>query len=165
MGFGDKIKTTISKIKGRLIGALILWLGLVIVFVAPMGIAVYDGSVAAKEGKEFSESFFASIGTNIVKPGSSIVTCISGGTHGKFFQVLWPFTLIYFFAIIVGFIKAIPKHSYEGIENGSSDWCVNGEQYSVLSNKKGIILAEKNYLPVDKRGNVNVLVVGRFWCW
>ena len=31
--------------------------------------------------------------------------------------------------------------------------------------KKGIILAENHYLPVDKRGNVNVLVVGRFWFW
>lgn len=34
-----------------------------------------------------------------------------------------------------------------------------------LNNKRGIILAEKEFLPVDKRGNVNVLVVGRFWCW
>ena len=40
-----------------------------------------------------------------------------------------------------------------------------GEQYQILSNKAGIILAEKNFLPVDKRGNVNVLVVGRIWCW
>ena len=29
----------------------------------------------------------------------------------------------------------------------------------------GIVLAEDNYLPVDKRGNVNVLVVGRIWIW
>ena len=35
----------------------------------------------------------------------------------------------------------------------------------VLSKNKGIVLAEKNYLPLDKRGNVNVLVVRRFWCW
>ena len=54
---------------------------------------------------------------------------------------------------------------YEDIENGSSDWCENGEQYKVLSKNKGIVLAEKNYLPLDKRGNVNVLVVRRFWCW
>ena len=37
----------------------------------------------------------------------------------------------------------------------------HGEQYSVLSRKQGILLAENHYLPVDKRGNVNVLVVGR----
>ena len=46
-----------------------------------------------------------------------------------------------------------------------SDWSQRGEQYRILSNKKGIILGENNYLPVDKRGNVNVLVVGRFWFW
>ena len=40
-----------------------------------------------------------------------------------------------------------------------------GEQYQILNNKKGIVLAENNYLPVDKRGNVNVLVVGRFRFW
>lgn len=58
----------------------------------------------------------------------------------------------------------MPKHDYADIEHGSSDWA-SGEEYSVLSKNKGILLAEKHYLPVDKRGNVNVLVVGRFWFW
>ena len=58
----------------------------------------------------------------------------------------------------------MPKHDYADIEHGSSDWA-NDEEYSVLSKNKGILLAEKHYLPVDKRGNVNVLVVGRFWFW
>ena len=66
---------------------------------------------------------------------------------------------------MVGIAKAFPKHEYEDIENGSSDWSEGGEQYKVLSKNKGIVLAEKNYLPVDKRGNVNVLVVRRIWCW
>ena len=61
-------------------------------------------------------------------------------------------------------IKTMPKHDYADIEHGSSDWA-SGEEYSVLSRNKGILLAEKHYLPVDKRGNVNVLVVGRFWFW
>ena len=73
--------------------------------------------------------------------------------------------VVYIFFILVGLSKAFPKHEYEDIENGSSDWCEGGEQYSVLHKKKGIVLAEKNYLPVDKRGNVNVLVVRRVWCW
>ena len=72
---------------------------------------------------------------------------------------------IYLAYTLVGFLRALPKHEYDEIENGSSDWSKNGEQYSVLSKHKGIILAEKNYLPVDKRGNVNVLVVGRIWFW
>ena len=61
----------------------------------------------------------------------------------------------------IGFIKAMPKHEFSDIEHGSSDWAQGGEEYSVLSPKKGILLAEKHYLPVDKRGNTNVLVVGR----
>ncbi len=66
---------------------------------------------------------------------------------------------------VIGILKARPKHEYTDIEHGSSDWSEGGEQYSILSKNKGIILAQNNYLPVDKRGNVNVLVVGRFWFW
>ena len=66
--------------------------------------------------------------------------------------------------LAVGIVKSMPKNEYTDIEHGSSDWA-SGEQYSVLSKKKGILLAENHYLPVDKRGNVNVLVVGRFWIW
>ena len=56
--------------------------------------------------------------------------------------------------------KTLPKSAYDNIEHGSSGWSEHGEQYKIISNKQGIILAENNYLPVDKRGNVNVLVVG-----
>ena len=51
------------------------------------------------------------------------------------------------------------------MEHGSSDWSKNGEQYRILSDRKGLILAQNNYLPLDKRGNVNVLVVGRIRIW
>ena len=57
------------------------------------------------------------------------------------------------------------KSEYADIEHGSSDWCAPGEQYRILSKKSGIILAKDNYLPIDKTGNVNVLIVGRIWCW
>ena len=67
--------------------------------------------------------------------------------------------------MIIGFIKTAPKNEYSDIEQGSSAWASNGEQYKILSKNKGIILAENNYLPVDKIGNVNVLVVGRIRIW
>ena len=82
-----------------------------------------------------------------------------------FFYITKWFLGFYGLFVFVGIAKAYPKHEYQDIENGSSDWCEGGEQYRVLSKKNGIILAEQNYLPVDKRGNVNVLVVRRFWCW
>ena len=62
-------------------------------------------------------------------------------------------------------IKSTPKNEYSDIEHGSSDWSQRGEQYKILDKNKGIVLAENNYLPVDKRGNVNVLVVGRIRFW
>ena len=112
-------------------------------------------------GQLFGKSF----GNNVMHPLQSTINCLAGDAEGHFWGLWWKLTLGYLLAVAVGLSKAIPKHEYEGMENGSSDWCVNGEQYSVLSPKEGIILAEKNYLPVDKRGNVNVLVVGRIWFW
>ena len=67
--------------------------------------------------------------------------------------------------MLIGLSKAVPKNEYSDIEHGSSDWSEGGEQYRILSKNKGIILAQKNYLPIGKRGNLNVLVVGRFWFW
>lgn len=83
----------------------------------------------------------------------------------EFFGMLWKCTLVYAVFMFVGFVKTAPKNEYTDIEQGSSDWAHGGEQYKVLNRNKGIILAENNYLPVDKRGNVNVLVVGRFRIW
>lgn len=163
MKFGEKISKAIKKIKGKLIVSFILWLILIIVFVAPTGLAFCEAF--KQTGDARWEALFLTLGKYIVKPWEAIALCAVGESNGYFWATLWRFTIVYLFAVIVGISKALPKHEYDGIENGSSDWCTNGEQYKVLSNKEGIILAEKNYLPVDKRGNVNVLVVGRIWCW
>lgn len=163
MSFGEKVAKAIKRIKGKLIVSFILWLVLVIVFVAPLGLAfksAYDVT-----GDQRWENLFLTFGKNIVKPWEAIVKCLTGEAHGYFWATLWRFTVVYLGAVTIGITKALPKHEYDGIENGSSDWCQNGEQYQILSNKAGLILAEKNFLPVDKRGNVNVLVVGRIRCW
>ena len=163
MSFGEKIRKAINKIKGKLIVSFILWLILVIVFVAPTGLAFK--SAYEVTGDQRWENLIKALGTYITKPITAIAKCISGEAEGYFWATLWRFTLIYIGAVTIGIAKAFPKHEFDGIENGSSDWCQNGEQYQILSNKAGLILAEKNYLPVDKRGNVNVLVVGRIRCW
>lgn len=75
------------------------------------------------------------------------------------------FSLFYWIMIIYGIYKTLPKSAFDKIEHGSSDWCLPGEQYKVLSKKEGLILAKDNYLPLTKMGNINVLIVGRFWCW
>ena len=79
---------------------------------------------------------------------------------GIFGKSLLYYTILFIILSIVGFLKNKPKGEYHNIEHGSSDWSTNGEQYKVLSKNKGIILAEDNYLPIDKRGNINALIVG-----
>ena len=100
-----------------------------------------------------------------MKPFSSFKIIGKPGYLSSFLGLLWKFTALYVLIFTIGMIRNAPKNEYDDIEHGSSDWSKNGEQYRILSNKKGIILAENNYLPVDKRGNVNVLVVGRIWFW
>ena len=89
----------------------------------------------------------------------------SQGATGTYFSTLLIVTIFYAVFFFIGFVRTAPKNEYSDIEHGSSDWSQRGEQYRILNRDKGIILAEGNYLPVDKRGNVNVLVVGRFRFW
>ena len=158
MSFGEKLARGIKKIKSKLIVAIVLWLILVILFVAPL-------SISLKNNEDFNNgkgqlNFMESINKYIVSPLESVQLAFSENYIDSFFSVLWKFSLFYAIAITIGLAKAMPKHEYDDIEHGSSDWSIMGEQYKVLDRNKGIILAEKNYLPVDKRGNTNVLVVG-----
>lgn len=172
MGFFDKIKSAIRKIKGKLIRFSILLVVIIWWVVMPFAVAKVKADI--ESGHTFLEgmnegiwwsTFILEFGNGIRAPWTITAMCFQSQYIGTFFTTL-KWTLIFFgFAVLVGIFKAMPKHEYQDIENGSSDWCEGGEQYKVLSKKTGIILAEKNYLPVDKRGNVNVLVVRRFWCW
>lgn len=105
------------------------------------------------------------LGKYLPTPHKSIPLCFTKEYFSTFFKGVRISLYVYIIIVGIGFYKAIPKHEYDDVEHGSSKWAEGGEQYAILSKKKGIILAEKNYLPVDKRGNVNVLVVRRFWCW
>ena len=109
---------------------------------------------------------FIQLGWYIVHPWHAVGLCISEPAYAVQYGKAIVITVgLFSLAVVIGFVKALPKHEFDDIEHGSSDWSENGEQYQVLNKKEGIVLAEKNYLPVDKRGNVNVLVVGRIWCW
>lgn len=166
MGFLDKLKRALIKIKGKLIVAAILVLVIIIMGVAPFSVAMKDGLTQVSERESFNwEIFLIELGTGITKPLTQVKLCFSEMYFHSFWYITKWFLRFYGIFVLIGVIKAFPKHEYEDIENGSSDWSENGEQYKVLSRNKGIVLAEKNYLPVDKRGNVNVLVVRRFWCW
>lgn len=165
MGFFDKLKAAIRKIRVKLIVGIILVLVILVWGGAPLAVATAYAKASEEMNFDWAE-FFMKMGeglTNPIKSFESIFQTKMGGAY--FWNITKFFFGIYFVAAFVGIARALPKHEYEDIENGSSDWSEGGEQYRVLSKNKGIVLAEKNYLPVDKRGNVNVLVVRRFWCW
>lgn len=180
MGFFEKLKRAITKIKGKLIVSAILVLVIIIWAIAPFSVAIkqgFDGipeelkidlnigleDLPEKTGDGFSwDIFLTQLGVYITRPWTALGLAIAGNYgYGRVFGYVLPYFLSFYgLFVLIGIAKAFPKHEYDDIEHGSSDWSENGEQYKVLSKSRGIVLAEKNYLPVDKRGNVNVLVVG-----
>ena len=159
---GYKVQGAINKSKKYYIIYTILWLFSVIVFVMPVGAAIAEANLS--ETFDFGKCITQSV-VYISKPFSTFGKTFTPEYFSSFIGILWKYTLVYLIIAAIGIIRNAPKGEYEDIEHGSSDWSKNGEQYRILSNKKGIILGEDNYLPVDKRGNVNVLVVGRFRFW
>ena len=157
-----KIQGAVRRNKRNFIIFAILWVILSIIIVMPIAYSIVNATVngSFNLGKFFEEIFLAmsNLGTVLTKTFTSEYI-------GTFLSTLLKFSVVYAIFILIGLIRTAPKNEYSDIEHGSSDWSKNGEQYRILSNKKGIILAQNNYLPVDKRGNVNVLVVGRFRFW
>lgn len=155
-----KIEGALRKNKKTFIFAAILWLFLAIVFVMPIA---YGWEVASAGEKFSMNTFSVTVGERISQPFLNIKEL--GSYWGSFISLLWKYTLAFLGIVVIGLVRTAPKTKYQDIEHGSSDWCEHGEQFRVLSPRKGLILAEGNYLPVDKRGNVNILVVGRIRCW
>ena len=157
-----KLEGAIRRNRKYFIIYAILWVVIAIVFVSPFS---YSAHVAGLDGKFSLEIFIETFGASITNPFSTFGNLISSGATGNFISTLLVVTIFYTVFFFIGFVKSAPKNEYSDIEHGSSDWSQRGEQYRILSKNTGIILAEYNYLPLDKRGNINVLVVGRFWFW
>ena len=157
-----KLKGALKNSKTLLIIIPILWIILSKAFVAPWAVAKVESTTDGKYDITKHIEIFVTNVTNVSENLSKIF-------QSQYIRTFWRtngyFTIALIFFALVGFVKSMPKNEFSEIEHGSSDWAAGGEEYKVLSNKKGIILAEKHYLPVDKRGNVNVLVVGRFRFW
>ena len=153
---GYKLNKTLKDNKKSIVIILVLWVILSIVLVAPIS---YSIGISTNNGV-FSLTVFIEKVFSEITSFTSITRVFSQGYGAIFGKTLLYFTIFYAIFALIGLFKSKPKHEYTDIEHGSSDWSENGEQYSILSKNKGIILAQNNYLPVDKRGNVNVLVVG-----
>ena len=157
-----KITGGLKKNKKTIIIGLVLWVVLIIVLVLPFTVAknIASDFVSKNPNEDFLTNFFGIYQKAITNPFDSIKYIFTNGVAGQFFLNWFVITILYLIFFVVGFVKTMPKHEFDNIEHGSSGWSEHGEQYKIINNKKGIILAENNYLPVDKRGNVNVLVVG-----
>ena len=154
-----KFKEALKKSKLMFIIMIAIWVALSVLFAAPVATSIVE---ASESGAGNSDMFFDKLLNNISNMGGNIGKIFKPNYFKTFCKVELYVSIGVIFMFIIGFLKQMPKNEYSGIESGSSDWAT-GEQYSVLSKKNGILLAENHYLPVDKRGNVNVLVVGRFW--
>lgn len=157
-----KIEGAIRRNRNNFIIFAILWIFIAIVFVSPFA---YSSHMAGLEGNFDLVVFMEKFGTGIMHPFQTLGNVFLQGAIKTYFFELIVFTIFYSVFFFIGFVRSAPKNEYTDIEHGSSDWSQRGEQYQILNKDKGIILAEGNYLPVDKRGNVNVLVVGRIWIW
>ena len=151
-----KIKKAFKDNKKYIIVFLVLWVVLEILLCMPMAVAINNSTHA--DGFYFSE-FIGNFGSEIMS-FSSFTKLGQEGVMPIFSRCTLGLTIIFLVFSSIGIIRSKPRNEFKDIENGSSDWSEGGEQYKILSRNKGIILAEDNYLPVDKPGNVNVLVVG-----
>ena len=147
-----KLEGALRRNKKYFIIFAILWLFVAIVLIVPIVL----GYNAALNGGDAISVFINAMSN----PFKGLGQIVSQHLMLGYLKALGGFTIVFALFFIIGFARTAPKNEYTDFEHGSSDWSKNGEQYQILSNKKGIILAENNYLPVDKRGNVNVLVVG-----
>lgn len=157
-----KIEGAIRRNRKNFILYIILWSIAAIVLIPPFA---YSSFIASAEGSFDLQIFIENYPQALSNPLGTIGNLISSGVFGNYFSALFYFTIVYTIFFFIGFVRSAPKNEYTDIEHGSSDWSQRGEQYRILNNKKGIILAEDNYLPLDKRGNTNVLVVGRIRFW
>lgn len=151
-----KVKKTLKDNRKSMILIGVLWIILTIILVSPIAKSIVD---ATDNGVFVFGKFLTEVFQDIVS-FNSITQVFRAAYIGTFFKTLLWFSIFYAICTTIGLFRSKPKSEYADIEHGSSDWSEGGEQYKVLSKHKGILLAQENYLPVDKRGNVNVLVVG-----
>ena len=139
-----------------IIFAVVLWIVAELFLVAPIAYTISESCV---DGKFDIALFIQDFITNIVS-FNSITKVFNANAIGAFgSSTLW-FTILLGIAFGIGAFKNRKKTKYQDIEHGSSDWSQGGEQYRVLSRNSGILLAQNHFLPLNKLGNINVLIVG-----
>ena len=156
----DKFKSFMNKLKKNILLIIVVWLIIAILLVAPVTYTITESTL---QGQSWLEAIIYNLVNNLFKLP---ITQVFVDPYLKdYITGVEVFTILYILIVTKAIMKNLPKGEYDKIEHGSSDWCEKGEQYKILSKDKGLILAKDNYLPIDKSGNINVLIVGRIWCW
>ena len=131
-----KITEGFRKNKKVIIIGLVLWIIIAIVLVLPFTVANYRAALFVQAGQgDFISNFIDLYGKSISSMGNSIKYIFQKGLIGSYFSNLFVITIVYLIFFIIGFARTMPKHQYDNIEHGSSDWSQGGEQYKILSNK------------------------------
>lgn len=151
----------IKKHKVAIISTICFWLFAELFLVAPIAVSIVDSSASGV----FDLSYFLAHTVENIVALAGFKHMFGTAYIGTFGMTTVFFTIFLAVCLGIGLFKARKKGSFDKIEHGSSDWSTGGEQYRVLSKTSGIILAENNYLPLDKIGNINTLIVRRFWFW
>ena len=136
----QKLKEFLYEHRTQIILALVFYVILVIFIVAPIA----SGLARSKNIIE---------GIPLIAQDIAAFNGITKIFNAEVFPVFGKSVLIFTFIFIVmlgfGLYKSRGRE-YSKKEHGSSDWSKGGEQYKVLSRNNGIILAENNYLPINK---------------
>ena len=153
----EDTKKSIIQNKKFLIVIAIFWIAVAIFLLAPIAMSL---SGAAQGTERSTYSFIEGFIAETTSFTSFFRMFTNGNAILTFLKALVPYSILAIILTVYGYKKTKPKGDYYDKEHGSSDWSVKGEQYTVLSKNKGIILAKDNCLPLDKRGNINTLIVG-----
>ena len=153
---GSSFSEFMKKNLKYIIFALVLWAIGEIFLVAPIALSISQSYV---DGLFDIALFIEALVENIVS-FSSIGKVFSSEAIGPFGSTTLFYTILVLLAVGIGTFKNRKKTKYQNIEHGSSDWSQGGEQYRVLSRNSGLLLAQNHYLPLNKLGNINVLIVG-----
>ena len=128
-----KVEGAIRRNKKYFIIFAILWLFIAIVLIVPITLG-YNTAIT-QDGSTGIATFVDAM----KNPFKGFADLVSKGLMGAYLKTLGGFTIIFALFFIVGVARSAPKNEYTDFEHGSSDWSKNGEQYQILSNKKGII--------------------------
>ena len=133
----DKLRENLP----RIIIGIVIYILVIIFLVAPIVVSFHGRGLIEGIGV-FPEE---------ITSFSSISKALSKEYISEFGKGILVFTGVAIVLFLYALYKDKGRGQYRNKEHGSSDWSKNGEQYKILSRNKGIILAENNYLPTDKK--------------